>query len=525
MKEKNVFLGEEWFPLILDEDVDVFTEEGNLLASLRKSVSEGSNPDEIINACVPFIKKTGGSSSVKKMGQVERMIGGYWGEPTVRGLNGRSDTFKDGKLIRTPCRLTRFTRDNKDEWSSLIPSVRRADKHFKDVFPKQYQYQRTLADKVPDWTIDDTVFSTISVNLNWRTPVHKDKGDLKDGYTLLTVNEKGSWNGCYLGFPEYGVAFNVRQGDIAIIDPHQYHCNTPLKLDSDDAVRLTTIYYMREKIITRCSEPIQVDNTVGDDETKIVTVSMNCPKSKQKIRVRPGTSDESVLKEVFVERPYQRPIAMGFKIKTGQVWLDLGANIGTFALWALERGVNRVVCYEPEPTNYSMLQKNTKSLKNKVILVKEGVDITSGETNLYLPNDVSRPYRASILQQKNNGRVVHSIKTTTLDKILKQYPTVTCIKMDIEGAEIQLLEQDHEWKGITQLAVEYSFDKDPSLKRFYDIIKKLTKTFHVQYSTKVDSNKDRVNYTHFPKQAMIWCLAKDVPQTPKQVLKNKSGIV
>jgi FkbM family methyltransferase len=210
------------------------------------------------------------------------------------------------------------------------------------------------------------------------------------------------------------------------------------------------------------------------------------------------------------------------------VWLDLGANIGAFALWALDRGVDSVVCYEPEPTNYAMLEMNvadesSNKVAVKTVLVKEGVDVTAGEKNLYMPNDESRPYRASMLPRQNNGRLVHAVKAKTLANILKCHPTVTSIKMDIEGTEIALLEQDHDWSGITHLVVEYSFDKDPSLARFYAIVRKLAQHFNVQYDTKVDKCKDRVNFTHFPKQAMLWCLSKDVSQTEKQAAKNKGG--
>ena len=39
-----------------------------------------------------------------------------------------------------------------------------------------------------------------------------------------------SYQGGYIGFPKYGIAVDVRQGDFLAMDVHQYHCNTPIKV-------------------------------------------------------------------------------------------------------------------------------------------------------------------------------------------------------------------------------------------------------------------------------------------------------
>ena len=47
----------------------------------------------------------------------------------------------------------------------------------------------------------------------WRTALHKDKGDFDDGFGNLTVCGDNEYNGCYTGFPQYGICFNVKRGD------------------------------------------------------------------------------------------------------------------------------------------------------------------------------------------------------------------------------------------------------------------------------------------------------------------------
>src|SRR5690349_1246697 len=71
---------------------------------------------------------------------------------------------------------------------------------------------------------------------------------------------------------------------------------------------------------------------------------------------RPGSSDEDVLKEVIDRHAYRRK-KDGFEVELGERWLDLGANIGAFALYCRLHGA-RAVCYEPEPDCFSILEKN-----------------------------------------------------------------------------------------------------------------------------------------------------------------------
>jgi hypothetical protein len=81
--------------------------------------------------------------------------------------------------------------------------------------------------------------------------------------------------------------------------------------------------------------------------------------------IRKGTTDEKVIIEVFKTNVYEKP-KVGFYIEAGDRWLDLGGNIGTFSMLALARNGAKVVTYEPEPENMSLLKKNLEQFpKNK----------------------------------------------------------------------------------------------------------------------------------------------------------------
>ena len=67
------------------------------------------------------------------------------------------------------------------------------------------------------------------------------------GYGNLMVLEEGTYKGGYTGFPQYGVAFDVRTGDFLAMDVHEWHCNT--KLSGKDYSRVSVVAYLREKMI------------------------------------------------------------------------------------------------------------------------------------------------------------------------------------------------------------------------------------------------------------------------------------
>jgi hypothetical protein len=81
------------------------------------------------------------------------------------------------------------------------------------------------------------------------------------------------------------------------------------------------------------------------------------------------------------------------------------------------------------------------------------------------------------------------------------------IKMDIEGAEIPILEhlnaEDYRTYGIEKLVFEYSFDVDDSIPRFMNIIRKLSQAFNMVHFTKVKPTE--LHYTYFPAATLVYC--------------------
>jgi hypothetical protein len=99
----------------------------------------------------------------------------------------------------------------------------------------------------------------------------------------LVVLEKGKYNGGYTGFPQYGVAVDVRSGDFLAMDVHQLHGNEPIEPVTEDAERLSIVSYMREGIVKKCKG----EEIVGENYFR--KASMKVAKMKERTNKIPTT--------------------------------------------------------------------------------------------------------------------------------------------------------------------------------------------------------------------------------------------
>ena len=125
--------------------------------------------------------------------------------------------------------------------------------------PEIWAYQKSKINE--DFIFKDSIFSTLTVNYDFRTATHKDKGDLDNSLSTLTILEEleDNYDGFYTGLPEYKLMFDLRDGDTLIFDAHEYHSNTEYIVKSDKlgfndlsdcnfAGRLAIVAYLRNGI-------------------------------------------------------------------------------------------------------------------------------------------------------------------------------------------------------------------------------------------------------------------------------------
>jgi len=155
-------------------------------------------------------------------------------------------------------RATSYTEFNYDTYKKCYPFTTRLSEKFEELLPRRFAYQKEQADKLDEqFRVGGkrTVFTTITVNKNFRTACHRDAGDLNDGYSNLTVIAKDKdWEGGYLVLPEFRVAINIRPGDLLLVNNHAgIHGNTemipPEGKSIEDMERISLVMYFREKML------------------------------------------------------------------------------------------------------------------------------------------------------------------------------------------------------------------------------------------------------------------------------------
>lgn len=185
------------------------------------------------------------------------------------------------------------------------------------------------------------------------------------------------------------------------------------------------------------------------------------------IHFRMNTSDEFVLEEVLTNRIYRRS-RPAFDVQPKEHWLDLGANIGAFALYCRMRGAT-AECYEPDPACFDILTMNAPDFQCWCRA------ITNSHEKL-LPFWKGRKFnnftKATTIHSSHLPRHPQFNLMNEHGSILvnRQYDGV---KMDIEGSEGPLID---EWllPRTNKLCMEYHSSRDPSvsnLKRRLDILR------------------------------------------------------
>lgn len=119
----------------------------------------------------------------------------------------------------------------------------------------------------------------------------------------------------------------------------------------------------------------------------------------------------------------------GSLVWRGHRVLDLGANIGAFAWFALMHGAERVTCVEPDPGNIQVLDLNLQPFSASTVRIAAAVANDPGQVELYLANNDQHWSHSTV---PTKGREPVSVPAVAMAPLL---PGHTAVKCDIEGAE------------------------------------------------------------------------------------------
>jgi FkbM family methyltransferase len=126
-----------------------------------------------------------------------------------------------------------------------------------------------------------------------------------------------------------------------------------------------------------------------------------------------------------------------YRVKSGSIVLDCGANVGDFVREALNAGARLVIAIEPVPRSVACLERTFASeiAAGKVRVVPKGVWHEAGRLKMALHSNALH----DSLIQAGDASVERYLEVplTTIDALVAELglPRVDFIKMDIEGAE------------------------------------------------------------------------------------------
>jgi FkbM family methyltransferase len=167
-----------------------------------------------------------------------------------------------------------------------------------------------------------------------------------------------------------------------------------------------------------------------------------------------------ISRTIYTERIREIDHSTVFKklIRNKMHCLDLGANIGYYMLFTLAHTSqkSKVLCIEPDARNIKVLTKNIKNndLGSRVQVIKAAVSNNSGQVSMDITaasNLNKIRFDGGADQKQSQGSVSESVvQAVTLDEIYQQYGAFESLRMDIEGAE-SLIFQENSHKFLKEM--------------------------------------------------------------------------
>ncbi|MBX2985401.1 MAG: FkbM family methyltransferase [Bacteroidia bacterium] len=179
-----------------------------------------------------------------------------------------------------------------------------------------------------------------------------------------------------------------------------------------------------------------------------------------------------------------------------QVILDCGANIGLSAFWFVKNFPNaQVHCFEPDSQVFDKLRHNLASFSNsQLTLYNEAVYIKDDTLNF-----IADGRDGGMLKEDSSHEQTVKVKAIDFKKFLNSFDCIDMLKIDIEGAEEQLIPHiKDELHKVQNIFIEYH-QREVNGAFLSDILKILEEQgfhYHIEVPVKVKhpmTNKRIIN--------------------------------
>ena len=172
--------------------------------------------------------------------------------------------------------------------------------------------------------------------------------------------------------------------------------------------------------------------------------------------------------EIWIDKIYT---PAGYEINPGDTVIDIGGNIGLFAIYAAVRKPHtKVYSFEPFPSNARFFLQNIQQNNLSRIKLYEKA-VTGKKGNRFL--NVSDSWVShSLSPEKEDGKGIE-VGGITLNEILEETKKCDLLKIDCEGSEYEIFySTSHEdLQKIHRVVCEYHNNKEgngPGLKEYFE---------------------------------------------------------
>lgn len=133
------------------------------------------------------------------------------------------------------------------------------------------------------------------------------------------------------------------------------------------------------------------------------------------------------------------------KISKSDIVLDFGANQGEFIEYIKDKYNSYIFAYEPHPKCFDYLKNKFEN--NKIKIINKAVSNKNKRVKLFYQHNwkpdsgIEYSEGSSIVQEKTNLNInnYNWVETENIKKIISNFKYIKLIKIDIEGAETEIL--------------------------------------------------------------------------------------